>query len=927
VSGDPRLSELLLRWEELRDQGRPAAPEDLCRDCPELVEELRRHVRALEGLRPVVQAARTASAEAPTAAGGAPFEEIPTAVWSGQPPPQVALPNVPGYVILGELGRGGMGVVYQARQRALDRTVALKMILAGAHAGRAELARFRTGAEAVARLQHPNVVQIHEVGEHEGHPYFSLEFCPGGSLDRKLQGTPLPPRQAAELVEALATAMHAAHAKGIIHRDLKPANVLLAEDGTPKITDFGLAKKLDEAGQTASGAVLGTPAYMAPEQATGESKAVGPATDVWALGAILYECLTGRPPFKAATALDTLFQVVTKEPVLVRQLQPKVPCDLETVCHKCLRKDPPKRYASAQGLADDIRRFLRGEPIRARPVPVWERAWKWVRRRPAAAALLAVTVLAAAALVLGGLAYHARLRAERDEAERARRRAADSEAQAHREKEQAEANFGLARDMVGAYARALSADEHAPAEQIRQQFLESTVDFYERLVRQRGDDPALRAGQARAYLGLARIVNQRGKRESRSLDLYHQARDLFNAVLRQDAKNVEYLQDLALADYYLGRAYRNLGQPAQAEELLSAARDTQQKLLDGNPSSGDYRRRLADDWLELGQLEKDRGSSDGAEAAFRKVLGVLEGPTGPRTWTAADEEVAGDAYAQLAALHAGRQKYEQARAEVLRAVDLKKKLAQEYPATFHYRSGLARSYCTLARIDRAQGHRQEARESLLKARSIAEGLAQEHGSLTFLIATLGLTYVALGEQGDAPADQVDWFTRAVGVLEGALQKEPRDRECRRQLVAALQGRAQARVRLGRYEEALADWRQVETLAGGKSAAVRLGVADALARLGRPALAAAEADCVEADGLTPAQRVDLARVYALCSAAATKDTQLPAAQRGRLAEHYAARATRLLTDVHGPAAEALGRDPDFEPLRIRKDFQDLLRRSK
>ena len=214
-----------------------------------------------------------------------------------------------------------MGVVYEARQAKLDRVVALKMLLSGGHAGDAALARFRTEAEAIARLQHPNIVQIHEVGEHGGLPYLALEYCGGGSLEKKLAGTPLLPSQAAALVEQLARAMQAAHDKGVIHRDLKPANVLLAADGTPKITDFGLAKKLDEAGQTASGTVMGTPSYMAPEQAGGQSKEVGPACDVYALGAILYECLTGRPPFRAATALETLMQVVSEEPVPPRQLQ------------------------------------------------------------------------------------------------------------------------------------------------------------------------------------------------------------------------------------------------------------------------------------------------------------------------------------------------------------------------------------------------------------------------------------------------------------------------------------------------------------------------------------------------------------------------------------------------------------------------------
>ncbi len=230
--------------------------------------------------------------------------------------------QVPGYEILGVLGRGGMGVVYQARQIRLDRLVALKMVLAGGHAGAADLARFRTEAEAVARLQHPNVVQIHEVGEHNGLPYFSLEFCAGGSLEEKLHGTPLPAREAARVVEMLARAMQAAHQQQIIHRDLKPANVLLAADGTPKITDFGLARKLDQAGQTNTGSVMGTPSYMAPEQAGGRTQEIGPTTDIYALGAILYECLTGRPPFKAATPLDTVLQVLADPPVPPTQLQP-----------------------------------------------------------------------------------------------------------------------------------------------------------------------------------------------------------------------------------------------------------------------------------------------------------------------------------------------------------------------------------------------------------------------------------------------------------------------------------------------------------------------------------------------------------------------------------------------------------------------------
>jgi WD40 repeat protein/tRNA A-37 threonylcarbamoyl transferase component Bud32 len=315
-------------------------------------------------------------------------------------------PHLPGYEILSELGRGGMGVVYKARQVKLDRVVALKVVLAGAHAAPTDLARFRAEAEAVARLQHPGIVQIHEVGEQDGLPFFSLEFCEGGTLARKLGGKPLQPAEAAALVEQVARAVHAAHRKGIVHRDLKPANVLLMEDGTPKVTDFGLAKRLDvEGGQTRSGAVMGTPSYMAPEQAEGKGKEVGRAADVYALGAILYECLTGRPPFQGPTSLETVMQVLAAEPVPPSRLQPKLPRDLEVITLECLRKEPGKRYASAEDLAEDLRRFREGEPIRARPAGRLERAWKWAKRRPAVAGLLALGAAAAVSALAGGIWY------------------------------------------------------------------------------------------------------------------------------------------------------------------------------------------------------------------------------------------------------------------------------------------------------------------------------------------------------------------------------------------------------------------------------------------------------------------------------------------------------------------------------------------
>lgn len=324
------------------------------------------------------------------------------------------LPEVPGYEVLGLLGRGGMGVVYRARHLRLHRIVALKMVLTGSEAGPKDLARFRAEAAALARLQHPNIVQIYEVGEAAGRPYFALEFVAGGSLDDHLQGTPQPVRPAAQLVATLAQAVHAAHVAGVIHRDLKPANILLKDERrqggadlsslasrlaslVPKITDFGLAKCVGgdgEAGLTVTGEVVGTPNYMAPEQAMIPRQPVGPGADVYALGAILYELLTGRPPFTAETSLATILQVLHNEPVSVTSLQPNVPRDLETICHKCLRKEPRQRYGSALELAEDIQRFLRDEPILARPVRTLEKLRRWVRRHPAPAGLLAAGLLA-----------------------------------------------------------------------------------------------------------------------------------------------------------------------------------------------------------------------------------------------------------------------------------------------------------------------------------------------------------------------------------------------------------------------------------------------------------------------------------------------------------------------------------------------------
>jgi serine/threonine protein kinase len=362
--------DLLLEWDERRRAGRPPTVEELCPDDSDMQHRLRERIRKRERIEAMLQ---------PSTVVGPTTNE----------PAKPTIPVVEGYEILEVIGHGGMGVVYKARHKTLNRTVALKMILSGSAATDGERTRFRAEAEAAAQLQHPNIVQVYEIGEAAGRPFLALEYVPGGSLAAQLTGDGVDPRRAAELILPLADAVRHAHENGIVHRDLKPANILiqrseargqrsvstsanntdvwpLTSDICPKVADFGLAKRLDvDRGQTQTGAILGSPNYMPPEQAMGDVKAIGPAADIYALGAILYELLTGRPPFRAGSLLETLELVRKGEPVAPRHLRARVPRDLETICLKCLEREPRKRYASAGDLADDLRRFLSNEPIHA----------------------------------------------------------------------------------------------------------------------------------------------------------------------------------------------------------------------------------------------------------------------------------------------------------------------------------------------------------------------------------------------------------------------------------------------------------------------------------------------------------------------------------------------------------------------------------
>jgi tetratricopeptide (TPR) repeat protein/tRNA A-37 threonylcarbamoyl transferase component Bud32 len=831
--------------------------------------------------------------------------------------PPASAPSVAGYEILGELGRGGMGVVYKAKHKRLNRVVALKMVLAGAHAAPEQLARFNSEAESVAQLQHPNIVQIYEVGEHDGLPYFSLEYVEGGSLTEKLAGKPQPFRDAAQLVETLAAAMACAHLHGIIHRDLKPGNVLLTKDGQPKITDFGLAKRLEgDSSQTKSGTLMGTPSYMAPEQARGDTKEIGPLADVYALGVVLYETLTGRAPFIGAAVLDTLEQVRNQEPVPPSRLQPSVPRDLETICLKCLQKEAHKRYASAEALAEDLHRFLTGEPIKARPVGNAERLLRWCLRNPKIATLTAAILFLLIALTVGSTLAAIKISYEHDEAVKARdladqkaidemaaRQLADKHAEEARQAEtKAAANAKLAGEqrelaLETLYSVVTKTEEKlrdkADMLALRQDLVETTMAGLNKVSRS-----AETAALADRTTGIAHTrmgdICERVSRTEEAIRQYKLSLDIFERGIVQEPDNDQLRYNAAVSCDKLGEMCREMeGDSAVAlayyERSLKLREQLAADLRSKEPTPAERNFGLAVSYVKLATLTLSLGDPVKSHTYAQKALEQGEKLLEENAQSNGAKMVIGYARYGLgkAAFRLGRP--DEARKELDECVRIRQQLVDKLPQSAQVKVDLALAHDGLGDIEMESGRADAALAYFAKAHEIHAAVYERDKTDAMMKLNLGNSYYRLATArlsiGQAAAADTD------------------------------------------YHEAL-KFREDLQKADPKNFQRRLELMPTLARCGDHARASQMADEFRQRGLTsPDIAYNVACTYALCAPAVahgkSKD-QLTSEERSRQ-DQYVAKALDALTQAlaHGyKDAGAFAADPDLAPLHRVPAFQEM-----
>jgi eukaryotic-like serine/threonine-protein kinase len=743
------------------------------------------------------------------------------------------LPRITGYQVLGVLGAGGMGIVYKARQLRLDRVVALKMIKAGAGARPGDLARFEAEARAVAAIDHPNIIKIFEIGERDGLPYFSLEFLDGGSLAQRIAGKPQPIEDAARIAETLARAMDVAHRRGIVHRDIKPANVLLAADGTPKIADFGLVKRLEaDSTQTGTGSILGSPSYMAPEQATGAEKA-GPAADQYALGATLYEMLTGRPPFRGPSILDTLDLVRTAEPVAPSQLLPRMPRDLETICLKTLQKDPARRYPDVAAMAEDLRRFRASEPIVARPISGPERAWRWCLRNPKVASLAAaVAVLVvfgligatAAAVVIAGKnrelnGFNINLIAANETAEKRRIEAQNAQKRAEEENR-----------------RAVAAGRAAI--QQNRDVVEAQREMIFKLEDKWRNTPALQEVR-RDVLGLA----------TRILESAASSMTALRSEIGWPADDEELnWRSVGLAHQRIGEVRMADNQLAEADKEFRINNEICERVAAANPENLEYQNRLVRSCRQLGVFAQ-HSMADSREAMrlYQRSLEiarkcVAKEPDNDEFKADLAETLGLMARVELASGH-----IERARAILDEDRAARESCSAAWKAALRHRRDLAVLYDRLFDVCLRQGDPAAARGYNERSAELTESILAERpqnfGILYNLVRARNNSGMLLYPMGHDPAGAREYHRKALALMNRWLEAEPANAEALQRLATTLYYEATCALKSGDRAGAAAGYRRCleirEKLATDPTAKMpRIAMMVALARCGQHARAAA-----------------------------------------------------------------------------------------
>jgi serine/threonine-protein kinase len=855
--------------------------------------------------------------------------------------------------------QGGIGQVWLAHDEDLGRDVALKELRPDRSDSPTAVTRFLEEAKITGQLEHPGIVPVYElVRPREGPPCYAMRFVGGRTLadairgyHRKRQANQAGPLDLRELLTAFVGACNAVaytHSRGVLHRDLKPTNVALGEYGEVLVLDWGLAKVLGQAedptsllpvalgpaagnDRTQQGQVLGTPSYMAPEQARGRPDLVDKRSDVYGLGAILYETLTGEPPFSGADAPEVLRRVVQEPVVPPRQRVPRTPPGLEAVCLKALAKGPEDRYPSARDLAQDVQRWLADEAVSAYRDPWLVRAGRRLRQHRTAVTAAATAVAVALASLGVATAF---LAAANAQLRAANGREAAAVERARGQEQLAQQNFRLAREAVDKYITEVGDDQRLKKHDLsglRRQLLQSAVAFYQRLARQpRGEDPRVRWEQARSLMRLGYLTQETASL-SDAIGYYEQARDILVRLAEEQPGAAEVRTELATTYHCLGCLNRDIARVGPAEEAFRHALEHREWLAREDPSLTSRQADVAESYDNLGKLYWKADRPEQAKAAFAKARDLLIGLDRDHPEEPYYRYCLASAYNNLAMLEDDADEFKRAEADYGRARDLFARLVRDHADEADYQADAAQNLSNLGLFYGRTDRPKDAMQALRDAHDMLDKVARRYPSVTDYAVRLGGVDCNLGqalhERGDLPAAR-EWYTRVTAGLGDVLRKEPRHAVAREYLRNACWKRAEALAQMGRPGEAVADWdRAIELDNGGLRQSFRAFRAQALAASGKYASAAAEAaDLARSDSLPGDILYQLGRVYSLASAGAQKDDRVSRTERDRQADQYAARAVELLRQAVAKGwkdVEHLKKDSDLDPLRGRDDFKKLM----